>query len=45
MEIIGPSNVFVRREPDGEDGVLAAMTSARSRLPGRAPDAGHDRSQ
>ena len=32
LEIIGPSNVFVRQEPEREDGVLAAMTSARSRL-------------
>jgi len=32
LETIGPSNVFVRQEPEREDGVLAAMTSARSRL-------------
>ena len=34
MEVIGPSNVFLRQEPESEDTVLAAMTAARSRLSG-----------
>jgi MFS superfamily sulfate permease-like transporter len=34
MEVIGPSNVFLRQEPESEDTVLTAMTAARSRLSG-----------
>jgi SulP family sulfate permease len=45
MEIIGPSNVFVRQQPESEETVLAAMTSARSRLSELPAAAGHHRLQ